>query len=273
MDKADINGEVWIAWSGEPEMVESCPDLMTIQIELDEPFYINRVIVFIDQTILGLGWNEIDAVELVGYTQESHAAVPSSPEPIQETPASGTPFNTGEKPAPTNFSGWMAGPVYQGWINIKINETRVEDLDKIMTINGTRSTGSWKPRPDYANTFIYKMGPKEMKAYISVTSNGIVYRKSISPNAYPTDYQLPTVTRATYEELDAIYKKDYVIPYPVMANILNSPGFLKEASYRQDDGKLITHFVWLAANGDRMGGFFYNGLLTGMAGLTFIPKE
>jgi hypothetical protein len=69
VDIVDLNGEAWIAWSGEPKLVNTCPDLMSIQIELDEPLYINRVVIYIDQSVLQTSYNEIDAVELIGYTQ------------------------------------------------------------------------------------------------------------------------------------------------------------------------------------------------------------
>ena len=117
------------------------------------------------------------------------------------------------------------------------------------------------------------MGPKDMRAFISVTTDGIVYKKSLSPNTYPTDFKLATVTKASYNELDAIYQKDYVIPYSAMANILESPGLLIEQYYRPDDGKMISTYDWLAPNGDRINGYFIDGLLTGMAGLSFIPAE
>jgi hypothetical protein len=142
-----------------------------------------------------------------------------------------------------------------------------------MTIKGTKSTENWKPRSDHADTFIYVMGPAGMKGYISVTTDGTVYKKSISSNTYPDDFTLSTVTRSNYEKLDAIYKKDYVIPYNLMANLLQSPGFLREQYYRPDDDTIVEMYEWYAPNGDRMSGAFYNGLLTGMAGLVFIPAE
>jgi len=58
-----------------------------------------------------------------------------------------------------------------------------------------------------------------------------------------------------------------------MANLLQSPGFLREQYYRPDDDTIVEMYEWYAPNGDRMSGAFYNGLLTGMAGLVFIPAE
>jgi len=67
VDLVDTNGEIWVAWTGQPEAVEYCPDLMTITIELEQEILVSRVVVFIDQSVTGWGWTEIDAVELVGF--------------------------------------------------------------------------------------------------------------------------------------------------------------------------------------------------------------
>ena len=64
----DVNGDVYVAWTGEPESVSNCPDLMTISLELYEEIYVDKVVIFVDQSVMGWGWVEIDAVELVGTT-------------------------------------------------------------------------------------------------------------------------------------------------------------------------------------------------------------
>ncbi len=173
---------------------------------------------------------------------------------------------------PTNYSGSMAGPVYQGWLDIIVNETLEADLDKIMTIPGKKSTDSWKPRPDHKQTYLFEMPWKGMTGYISVTTEGVVYKKSVTPKIYPDDFALATVTRATYDELNAIYNRDKVIPYAVMANMLGSPGFLYEQYYRPEDNTMVSLYTWLSGNGERISGFFYNGKLTGMAGLVYLEN-
>lgn len=174
--------------------------------------------------------------------------------------------------APGDYSGWMAGPVYQGYVNVTIGETRVEQLDALMGMTGKRSTDSWKPRDNHADTFIYDTSQDKMVIYIGITTDGIVYKKSISPKTRPSDYALASVTRQAYEELDNIYKRDKAIPYTVMAELLESPGFLREAILMQD-GRLQTVYEWYAPNGDRISGIFFEGLLTGIAGLAYIPAE
>ena len=101
---------------------------------------------------------------------------------------------------------------------------------------------------------------------------GLVYKKSIAPaGAYPKDFKLATVTKANYDQLDAVFKKEKVILYADMANLLKSPGFLRESYFA--DEKTKSTYEWYASNGDRMSGFFLDGRLTGMAGLAFIPAE
>jgi hypothetical protein len=98
-----------------------------------------------------------------------------------------------------------------------------------------------------------------MKAYIGVLTNGLVYKKSIMPaSAYPKDYKLDTVTKANYDKLDAIFKKDKVILYADMANLLKSPGFLRESIIADDVIK--SSYEWYAPNGDRMTGFSLMGV-------------
>jgi hypothetical protein len=207
-----------------------------------------------------------------------------TPEPIVTRPAEPAPSTSDPQPALVtsepeaepqpvgNYSGWMAGPTYQGYVRVNIGETRVEQLDSLMGMTGKRSTDSWKPREDHADTFIYDTGQDDMRIFIGVITDGTVYKKSVSPKTRPGDYSLTTVTRQNYEELDAIYKRDKVIPYPVMAELLGSPGFLREA-LQQEDGRLKTVYEWYAPNGDRIAGIFFDGLLTGMAGLVYIPAE
>jgi len=261
----DTTGETWLLWYGEPEEVDYCPDMWTHTIDLDEVFYTDTVVIFVDQSILGLGWVEIDAVELVGIPMGSGVAI------VQEEwapPAEAPMQDMGEYP--TNYSGLMAESVYQGWVDIIVGETKESDLDRIMTIPGKKSTDSWKPRESHAQTYLYEMPWEGMTGYISVTTEGWVYKKNVTSNTHPTDFALATVNRANYEALKAIYDRDKVIPYSVMAATLESPGFLREQYLREEDSKIVSTYGWYNAAGDRMVGIFYDGMLTGIMGLNFI---
>jgi hypothetical protein len=256
----DTDGETWTLWYGEPEQVSTCPDVWTHTIELDEVFYTDTVVIWVDQSVLDLGWAEIDAVELVGYPMGSTSVT------IQEEPEVQIPPLLD---IPDNFSGLMAGPVYQGYASIVIGETKEADLDRIMTIEGRESTDSWKPRESHKQTYLYDMPWSGMTAYISVTVDGVVYKKNVTSGKYPDDYALPTVNNENYEILKGIYDRDKVIPYEVMANLLQSPGFIREQWLREDDGKIVSTYFWHSADGYVISGIFYDGLLTGMAGLSY----
>ena len=262
------DGKKYIVWEGEPVLTEYCPDQMTITIELTKMIKVNKLRITIDQRIMGWGWDEIDAVELVG-TSDMAAAPAAAPKATAASSSGSNP--AAGKPAPTNYTGWMAGKNYQGFVNVVINKTKQTELDGLIGLKGKKSTENFKPRPDHKDTYIYEF-PDGMKVYIGVLTNGLVYKKSIAPaSARPKDYKLDTVTKANYDKLDAIYKKDKVILYADMANLLKSPGFLRE-SYFADD-VIKSTYEWYAPNGDRMSGFFLNGRLTGMAGLAYIPAE
>ncbi len=259
----DVDGDVWVLWEGVPERVE-CPDTWVHTIELYEVFYTDTVILIIDQSLNDWGWAEIDAVELVGYPIGATVTQPDPPAQPPEQPI------TDNGDIPTNYDGLMAGPIYQGWVNIVIGETMEEDLDRIMTIEGRKSTDSWKPRESHAQTYLFTMPWEGMTGYISVTTDGWVYKKNVTSNTHPTDFALATVNREVYEELKAIYDQDKVIPYAVMAKRLGSPGFLREQYIREDDGVIVATYNWYNADGDRMTGIFFNGRLTGMMGLNYI---
>ncbi len=262
----DIDGDEYLVRETKPVAVD-CPDTYTIYIDMEKEIYINKVTVVIDQRIMGWGWNEIDAVELVGYP-EGGAAAPSTSSAPQEAPQA--PANN--EPPPTNYSGWMAGKVYQGYLKVTPGKTKAGELDGLIGLKGARSTENWKPRPDHKDTFIYKFEQDNMIAWISVTIDGVVYKKSISANTRPLDYKLATVTRENYNKLDAIYKENLSIHYNVMANLLKSPGFLSEHILRED-GRTQKTYSWWGPNGEKIGGIFYDDVLTGYATLMFLPPE
>jgi hypothetical protein len=65
----DSNGEYYEVWSGTPEKVDTCPYQQVIDIT-DANYQAVGVRITIDQSVLGLSWNEIDAVELVGMVEQ-----------------------------------------------------------------------------------------------------------------------------------------------------------------------------------------------------------
>jgi hypothetical protein len=65
----DVNNDAYTVVETYPEYVDFCPDVYQISLELTKQIYVDRVRILLDQSVLGLGWNEIDAVELIGFPQ------------------------------------------------------------------------------------------------------------------------------------------------------------------------------------------------------------
>lgn len=62
----DLNGGVTEVYTQAPESFSVCPMVLSIDLEQTD-FLVYGVRITVDQSVLSLGWNEIDAVELVGY--------------------------------------------------------------------------------------------------------------------------------------------------------------------------------------------------------------
>lgn len=69
IELVDTSGVAWVLWQGEPDFT-LCPHMLTINTVWEKEFYIDKVIIYVDQSVLGIGWAEIDAVELVGYPMD-----------------------------------------------------------------------------------------------------------------------------------------------------------------------------------------------------------
>ncbi|MBL7164615.1 MAG: 6-bladed beta-propeller [Anaerolineales bacterium] len=71
----DLDGIYRVVYTGEPEkIIEGCPYTLTVYPDVD--YEVNGVKITIDQTVLEYPWNEIDAVELVGTSQEQAVSPP-----------------------------------------------------------------------------------------------------------------------------------------------------------------------------------------------------
>ena len=90
VDLLDTEGEYHDIYVGQPEGRRECPYTLSIPVE-DADYMAVGIKVTIDQSVIRAPWNEIDAVELVGYA--SAAEVPSAappPEPA-DTPVAAEP--------------------------------------------------------------------------------------------------------------------------------------------------------------------------------------
>jgi len=82
----DINGDYHEVYSAVPEMKIDCPYILSIQIE-DADFVAAGIKITVDQSVIELPWGEIDAVELVGYTESGEMAQkPAAPTETTDSP-------------------------------------------------------------------------------------------------------------------------------------------------------------------------------------------
>lgn len=79
----DADGEYVSVYAQEPTAADRCP--YTLSVETDQTGYpVQGVRITVDQSALSLGWNEIDAVEIVGIPSEGVAvAPPTEPDPTE----------------------------------------------------------------------------------------------------------------------------------------------------------------------------------------------
>ena len=263
------DGSEYLIWESEPEVVEYCPDFLTISVEPDKEVYINKLRITIDQNVLGLGWNEIDAVELVGIPRGGTGFAPPAADPVAPAPAPGSAGggNTAGGGDVPDGKGFLTTDLYKAYESIPINE--VVDLEPIIGPLKS-SSGQLKPRPDHKDTFVFDIG-SGMDAYASITTSGLIYKKNIG-QIKQVDMGVE-FDRSTYDMLYQMQKdSNYQLPYTQVAQILGSPGLVIWHQI-QDDGKMRIEYQWFNSKGDRMWVAAYDGLITGAAGISFVPKE
>lgn len=257
----DDTGSSHMIYQASP-VVMDCPYLLSIPV-VGADYYAISVEILLDQSVLGISWNEIDAVELVGYAQDSG----SLPEAAAEQPDnSEPPANQPLPPAdnPEAVFGYLPTTQYWAFMNVMIGQTYTEELPDLFGEPGREETGL-KPRPDSDKTFSFDLGDGK-KAFIAVTTSGMVYKKSI-PDAY---YPNPDIlaSPALYEQLVEMFADTGAIPYETMAEMLGTDGFPMEVYLTAED-ELKAQYSWTTTDGYYISGFFVNGVLTGAWGLSY----
>jgi hypothetical protein len=91
----DVGGTYHVIHTGQPQAVSPCPYTLAIPVNAD--YRAIAVRISVDQAVLGTGWNEIDAVELVGVSGESAV-------PVEQPQPTTTPKPTSAARGPAIFS-------------------------------------------------------------------------------------------------------------------------------------------------------------------------
>ena len=259
------SGDEYLIFEAEPEYVDYCPDFWTITIEPDKEVYIKTLRLTVDQTVLGLGWGEIDAVQMVGVPQQGFTSQPSGP--AEQSSSVGGNSSMGAEGNIPDGKGFLATKKYQAYLDIPINE--IADLEKIIG-SLKSSSGQLKPRPDHKDTFVFDIG-ENMQGYVSITTSGLIYKKNIGV-VLPVDMKID-YDKSTYDELVQMQKDyNYLLPYSIVAEKLGSPGMIIWDQIRED-GTTRIEYVWYNKNSDQMFVSSYDGFITGSGGISFIPAS
>jgi streptogramin lyase len=102
VEVVDMDGIYHEVYTAEPEMAPDCPYVLSVPVQ-DVDYQVVSVKITIDQSVIGLPWDEIDAVELVGYAEVSVAEQPPQPageaEPMGPSEPEQEPLTEATQPA------------------------------------------------------------------------------------------------------------------------------------------------------------------------------
>ena len=114
----DMEGIYHEVYTAEPKMASDCPYILTIPVQAADYEAIG-VKITIDQSQIGLPWDEIDAVELVGYGEVAVAEGPAQPadeaEPMQPAESGSEPEPVAEATQPAVSGGESPGSLSGTW--------------------------------------------------------------------------------------------------------------------------------------------------------------
>lgn len=257
------DGAEYLIWEGEPYNTDYCPYDMLITIEPDKEVYINKLRITVDQSVLGLGWNEIDAVELVGIPRGGAAVVPPAAAPA--APAGGAAGSTAGSADIPEGKGFLVTDAYLKYLSIPVNE--VVDLEPIIGPL-VSSTSQLKPRADHKDTYMFDIGGG-MTSYTRVTTSGLIYWKDIG-QVQAVDIGIE-FDKSAYDAIMQMAKDSgYHLPYTQVAQYMGSPGMVIR-HYLQEDGRINIDYAWFNSRGDKLYVAAYDGIISGTP--TFVPKQ
>jgi len=121
----DLQGASYPIYKANPKIMDDCPYTLSIPIK-EAKYETQRIRIKIDQSQLGISWNEIDAVELVGFADPGAA---SASQAQQSEPVSSKPSSTSISDAPRFFYDELDGPLSDLWIDEVYYYTDEDDPD------------------------------------------------------------------------------------------------------------------------------------------------
>lgn len=151
----DLNGQRFLILVEDPDTYH-CPDYMTITVE-DVDFPIKGIRIILDQSILRLGWTEIDAVELVGITVGAASASPTQESSGSSGDDTGGFTPSGKVPKPSELKPGTYAMNISGYENDNFVNSEVQD----QSTNNEIVAGIWNTTQRYVLSFFM---PYDVKA-------------------------------------------------------------------------------------------------------------
>ncbi len=121
----DAKGSAYSIYKKDPKLVSDCPYTLSIPVK-QAKYKTQRIRIHVDQSQLGTSWNEIDAVELIGFADPGAA---SASQAQQSEPVSSKPSGTSNSDAPRFFYDEFDGPLSNLWIDDVFYYTDEDDPD------------------------------------------------------------------------------------------------------------------------------------------------
>lgn len=134
----DIYNQAYTVVETYPEYVDFCPDVYQITLELTKDIYVDRVKILLDQSILGMGWNEIDAVELIGMPMDgsgsSYSSESNTGSPSNSLPSAYSPKDLG----PNSFAYEITGYESDNIVNDDVQFQSTDNAYVVGLVSGTQ---------------------------------------------------------------------------------------------------------------------------------------
>ncbi|MEA3438943.1 MAG: hypothetical protein U9R58_01540, partial [Chloroflexota bacterium] len=112
VEMIDTEGSYHEVYNAVPEMKIDCPYVLSILIE-DADYQVVGIKITVDQSVYELPWDEIDAVELVGYVEDAGEVAGQPPEPTEA--AEPTQTTKGKQPTQPPSTTPVEAADVSGW--------------------------------------------------------------------------------------------------------------------------------------------------------------
>lgn len=261
----DAEGNYHEVYSAVPVMKIDCPWVLSIEVE-DADYLGVAVRITVDQSVIEFPWDEIDAVELVGY-KEAVTDVAAKPVETAEPVEAEEAVETTEQPGDTGSSGPRTTPVdatdVSGWSWTNITSADGLSDDKIMSIavadDGTVWVGNFNAGVDrIAGGVITNFGVEDGLGYhdgnaLAIEPDGSVWMGTTVGLGYYDGSSLKNYTSKAgliYDTVKSLQiAPDGTLWVGTTSGVSHYDGSTW-TNYNKDDGLVGNHIVDIAIDQD-----------------------